>query len=332
MAGQRVIFSYEGLEPPARLLSLIRRGEAAGVIFFADNISGHAQLRTVIRELQRAARSPGNPVRAPLLLMTDQEGGAVRRLSGAPLLSEKQVGQSADPAAAAAQAGRGAARNLRSVGINVDLAPVLDVYRAPGDFTDRYGRSYSRSPSVVSELGAGFIAAQQKLGVAATAKHFPGLGAAAHSQNTDEGPVTLHVGRRTLATVDETPYEAAIAAGVRLVMLSWATYPALDPGRPAGFSSAVVKGELRDRLGFRGVTLTDALEAGAPRAFGTVRHRAVLAARAGVDLILCSGRSVSEGETALDALRAGYLDGRLAAPAFRDSLQRVTDLRSTLGG
>ena len=191
MAGQRVIYSYTGLTPPAKLLWLISHGEAAGVIFFGDNITSHKQIRGVIQVLEHAAASPQNPVHAPLLLMTDQEGGLVRRLSGAPRLSEKQIGASADPATLATKAGRGAGRNLRGVGMNVNLAPVLDVYRKAGDFDDQYGRSYSKSPGVVSKLGAAFIRAQQHVGVAATAKHFPGLGAATRSQNTDMRPVTL---------------------------------------------------------------------------------------------------------------------------------------------
>jgi beta-N-acetylhexosaminidase len=204
------------------------------------------------------------------------------------------------------------------------------VYRKAGDFDDQYGRSYSKSPGVVSKLGADFIRAQQHVGVAATAKHFPGLGAATRSQNTDTRPVTLNVSLYSLRTIDEPPYKAAVAAGVRLVMVSWAEYPALDPGMPAGLSSAIVQDRLRQRLGFQGVTVTDALEAGALQAFGTFQHRAVLAAGAGMDLILC-GQGVSEGEKAMHGLRSGYLDGTLSKPAFQASLQRVTDLRSSLG-
>ncbi len=332
MAGQRVIYSYTGLKPPASLLSLIRHGEAAGVIFHRGNIASRAQIRGVIRELARADASAQNPVRAPLLLMTDQEGGQVRRLSGAPLLSEKQIGASGDPAAAATRAGTNAGRNLRGVGMNVNLAPVLDVFRKTGDFDDQYGRSYSKSPAVVSELGADFIAAQQQVGVAATAKHFPGLGAAARSQNTDLRPVTLKLSKSTIRNVDELPYKAAIAAGVKLVMVSWAVYPALDRSRPAGMSSAIVQGELRGRLGFGGVTITDALEAGSLRALGTFGHRAELAAGAGMDLILCGDGHVAEGEQAMTGLQSGYLHGALDKAAFRASVQRVIELRSSLGG
>jgi beta-N-acetylhexosaminidase len=332
MAGQRVIYSYPGLQPPATLLRLIRHGEVGGVIFFSQNVSSPPQLARVIAKLDQANASPLNPVRAPLLLMTDQEGGLVRRLPGAPLLSERQIGESADPAAAAATAGSGAGRNLRGVGMNVNLAPVLDVYRQPGDFDDQFQRSYSTSPAVVAELGADFISAQQGEGVAATAKHFPGLGAAAQQQDTDLRPVTLNVPLATLRDVDELPYRAAITAGVRLVMVSWAVYPALDPGRPAGLSPAVVGGELRQRLGFTGVTITDALEAGALRAYGSFGHRALLAAGAGMDLILCSQQDLAEGEQAAAGLEAGYRDGRLGQPAFVAALQRVLALRASLAG
>jgi beta-N-acetylhexosaminidase len=332
MAGQRVIYSYPGLRPPAALLRLIRHGQAGGVIFFSQNVASLPQLARVIAELDQANASPLNPVRAPLLLMTDQEGGLVRRLPGAPLLSERQIGESADPAAAAASAGSGAGVNLRGVGMNVNLAPVLDVYRQPGDFDDQFQRSYSMNPAVVARLGADFISAQQGEGVAATAKHFPGLGAAAQPQDTDLQPVTLNVPLATLRDTDELPYRAAITAGVQLVMVSWAVYPALDPGRPAGLSPAIVVGELRQRLGFTGVTITDALEAGALRGYGTFGHRALLAAAAGMDLILCSQQDVAEGEQAAAGLQAGYGDGRLGRPAFLAALQRVLALRASLAG
>jgi beta-N-acetylhexosaminidase len=330
LAGQRVIFSYAGLTPPASLLSLISHGEAAGVMFFTGNFSSEAQLAGVISKLEAADAAPTNPVRTPLLLMTDQEGGAVRRLPGAPLNSEKQVGLWANPAAAARAAGTGAAANLRGVGMNVNLAPVLDVFRSAGDFDDQFGRSYSSSPRTAAALGADFIAAQQAGGVAATAKHFPGLGAATAKQDTDAGPVTLNVPAATLRAVDELPYPAAIGARVKLVMVSWAVYPALDPTRPAGLSARIVQGELRSRLGFAGVTITDALEAGALKPYGSYAHRALLAAQAGMDLMLCSAKSTAEGTQCLAGLESGYTSGTLPHPAFQAAAGRVMTLRASL--
>jgi beta-N-acetylhexosaminidase len=331
MASERVIYSYQGLTPPAELLGLIRHGEAAGVIFFGSNIASTAQIARVTSQLDQANASPDNPLRAlPLLLMTDQEGGHVRRLPGPPLLSEKQIGALANPAVQAARAGTGAGQTLASVGMNVNLAPVLDVYRTPGDFDDQSGRAYSSDPGTVSALGAGFITAQQGAGVAATGKHFPGLGTATSFQNTDKQPVTLTVSRADLRDIDEYPYRAAIASGVKLVMVSWAVYPALDPRWPAGLSSAIIGGELRQRLGFTGVTITDALEAAALRPFGTTAQRATLAASAGMDLILCASQSVSQGDQARIALQDGLGNRTLNRAAFIAAVNRIMSLRSSL--
>jgi beta-N-acetylhexosaminidase len=328
LAGQRIIYSYPGLNPPASLFAHIRDGEAAGVIFFGENISSTSQIASVIRQLRAAQRR--SPIHAPLLLMTDQEGGQVRRLPGAPVDSARQIGRSDDPPTTAARAGTAAAATLTTVGMNVNLAPVLDVYSAAGNFIDQYQRSYSSNAHTVATLGGDFLTAQQHAGPAATAKHFPGLGSAARNQNTDTGPVTLATSLSSLRGRDELPYSTAIAAGVELVMVSWAVYPALDATRPAGLSSRVVGSELRDRLHFHGVTITDALEAKALRAYGTTAQRAVLAARAGMDLILCAARDVAQGESATTALAGALTSGQLGVNAFHAAADRVTALRANL--
>ncbi|HEY1644044.1 MAG TPA: glycoside hydrolase family 3 N-terminal domain-containing protein [Streptosporangiaceae bacterium] len=327
-AGQRVIFSYPGLTPPASLLDQISAGEAGGVIFFGENITSLTQIAGVIQQLKAA--HDASPVLVPLLLMTDQEGGIVRRLPGAPVLSEKQIGASADPPQQAANAGAGAGRNLAGVGMNLNLAPVLDVYRQAGNFDDEFGRSYSMDPQVCATCGAAFIPVQQSLRVAATAKHFPGLGAATVNQNTDLGPVTLTVPLADLRSIDEVPFRSAIAAGVQLVMTSWAIYPALDPKLPSGLSPTIVGGELRKRLQFNGVTITDALEAGAIKSFGTPAQCGVLAARAGMDLLLASARDVSEGQDTVAALASALESHQLNPGQFNDALLRVIALRGRL--
>jgi beta-N-acetylhexosaminidase len=328
LAGQRVIFSYPGLTPPASLLDQISAGEAGGVIFFGENITSLAQIAAVCAQLKEA--HDASPVRSPLLLMTDQEGGIVRRLPGAPVLSEKQIGASPDPPAQAAEAGNGAGENLAGVGMNLNLAPVLDVYRQAGNFDDEFGRSYSMNPYVCAECGVAFVTAQQALDIAATGKHFPGLGAATVDQNTDLGPVTLDVPLADLRSIDEVPFRAVIAAGVRLVMCSWAVYPALDPELPSGLSPAIVGGELRRRLRFRGVTITDALEAGAIAAFGTPAQCGVLAARAGMDVLLASARDVSEGQDTVAALADALQSHDLDPGQFEIALRRVLALRDSL--
>jgi beta-N-acetylhexosaminidase len=332
LAGQRVIYSYTGLTPPAGLLKLIRLGQVAGVIFFAGNVGSEAHLAAVVKQLQQANAAATNPVREPLLLMTDQEGGLVRRLPGEPVLSAKQMGLAAHPWATTTREGKLGADNLKGVGLNVNLAPVLDVFRTPGNFIDQFQRSFSNDPAKVAKLGSLFLTAEQQQGVAATVKHFPGLGAATTNQNTDERPVTLRVPLTQLRAIDERPYKAAIAAHVKLVMVSWAIYTALDKNNPAGLSSTIVQGELRKRLGFTGVTITDALEAGALKNFGTTAKRANLAANAGMDLILCAEGNYLQGNTAKNALRSAYLVSDPTAQAnFKAAVARVIALRTWLG-
>jgi len=332
LAGQRVIYSYNGLAPPAGLLNLIRHGDVGGVIFFSFNIASQAQLQSVISQLVAANAASSNPAsQYPLLLMSDQEGGLVRRLPWAgPTQSEAQIGASANPAAAAATAGAQAAAGLRGVGMNVNLAPVLDVFRAPGDFDDQFQRSYSMNPNIVSAAGAAFVRAQQAGNVAATVKHFPGLGAATATQNTDNAPVTINLPASTLRAVDEYPYKAAFQAGAKLAMVSWAQYPALAPGLPAALSPAIVQGELEGRMGFTGVTITDALGAGALGAYGSLQNKTMLAGRAGMDALLCTATKPLPGLQCVDGLENGYLDGALPQTAFRAQLAQLLQLRASL--
>jgi beta-N-acetylhexosaminidase len=327
-AGQRVIFSYPGLTPPSGLLDQIRAGQVGGVIFFGENIQSLDQIAGVVDQLVAAQRS--SPVSSPLLLMTDQEGGQVRRLPGEPTMSEKQIGASADPVAAATAAGTGAAQNLKDVGMNTNLAPVLDVYRQAGDFDDQYGRSFSSNPNIAAECGTACITAHRQQLVAPTAKHFPGLGSATKNQNTDVTTVTLTVSLSNLRSIDEVPFQAAISAGVPLIMTSWAVYPALDGTHPAGLSSTIVGSELRQRLGFTGVTITDALEAGALSAYGTSAQRGVLAARAGMDLLLCSARDVGQGQGTVTALVNAVNQQQLDSATFTSAVDRVLALRNNL--
>jgi beta-N-acetylhexosaminidase len=332
LAGERVIYAYSGLTPPPSLLDVLRRGEGAGVILFGPNVSSASQVRAVVGELQRA--SLASPLHVPLLILADQEGAEVRRLPGAPALSERAIAEGSDPAAGAAAAGAGAAGTLAAAGVNVNLSPVLDVLREPDDFIDQFHRSYGSDPAEVARLGGAFIEAQQRLGVIATAKHFPGLGAAKRGQDTDSRPVTLEVPLERLRRVDEEPYRTAVAAGVKLVMTSWAVYPALDPNLPAGLSSRVIQGELRGRLGYRGVTISDTLSAAALGRFGALPERGVLAARAGADLIICSAidgnDDPSGGLSVLHGIAVALAAGQLDRAAAERAAARVLALRASL--
>lgn len=332
LAGQRIIYAYAGLHPPPSLLARIRTGEAAGVIFFAPNISSPAQLRGVVGQFQKA--NVASPVHVPLLMITDQEGGLVNRLPGPPLLSEKAIGASPNGLDLARQAGAAAGTNLIASGITVDLAPVLDVYRPPGNFIDQYQRSYSMNPTQVSRLGQSFIRTLQKTGVAATAKHFPGLGAATRVQNTDVGPTELDLPLDEIREIDEAPYRAAISSGVKLIMLSWAVYPAIDARMPAGLSSRVIDKELRRRLGFRGVTITDSIGAGALTPFGGYAQRGVLAVRAGDDLIICAttdpnANTPNEGVAVLKGIVGALVSHKISRIAAEQAADKVIALRAS---
>jgi beta-N-acetylhexosaminidase len=295
-AGRRIIYSYKGAEPPAELLTLASQGQVGGVIFFADNITSTQQLAVVAAELRKAS-----PV--PLLLTTDQEGGQVNRLPGGPAESAKQVGAAGDVSRAADAQAVTAAHVLAAANLDANLAPVLDVYRSPEDFLDQYGRSYSDRPAVVADCAQAYVRTLQSNKISACAKHFPGLGAAPAGANTDEVPVTITSSAQELTGIDMVPFARAIQAGVAHVMMSWAIYPALDPNRPAGMSPVILQNYLRQRLGFRGLVISDALEAGALAHYGSTGNRAVAANQAGVDLLCCSSRDIEQGKEAAQALR-----------------------------
>ncbi|HWD76400.1 MAG TPA: glycoside hydrolase family 3 N-terminal domain-containing protein [Solirubrobacteraceae bacterium] len=330
LAGQRVIYAYSGTEPPVSLVRAIRAGEAGGVILFGDNVASPNQVRAVIGRLQQA--SLASPTHARLLVLVDQEGGEVRRLPGAPLLSEKQIGGSPNAVRLARTAGVSTGRELARAGVNVNLAPVLDVYGQAGDYIDQDQRSYSSAPAVVARVGSAFIASQEAAGVAATAKHFPGLGAATQAQDTDVRPVILPQSSAIVRSIGEAPYRAAISAGIKLVMLSWAIYPALDPHLPAGLSPTVIQQELRERLGFRGLTVTDSIDAGAVTPFGTLANRSVKAAAAGDDLILAATTNPEQntpllGVSVMHALASALATHRLSRAAALQTAHRILALR-----
>jgi beta-N-acetylhexosaminidase len=295
-AGRRIIYSYKGAQPPAELLTLASQGQVGGVIFFAENITSAQQLAEVAAELRKAS-----PV--PLVLTTDQEGGQVNRLPGGPAESAKQVGASGDVARAADAQALTAAHALGAANLDTNLAPVLGVYRSPGDFLDQYQRSYSDRPAVVADCAEAYVRTLQGNKVSACAKHFPGLGAAPAGANTDESPVTITLSAQELTGTDMVPFARAIQAGVSHVMPSWAIYPALDPNRPAGMSPVILQNYLRQKLGFRGLIISDALEAGALAHYGSTANRAVAANQAGIDLLCCSSRDIEQGKEAAQALR-----------------------------
>jgi beta-N-acetylhexosaminidase len=322
LAGQHVIFPFAGRTVPRALAARIRRGEAAGVIFLGANLGTPAQVRALTRALRRVPRPPA--LGAPLLLMVDQEGGSVQRLPGAPSRSAPEMAATGRTAVASAE-GRAAAATLRAAGMNVDLAPVVDVVR-PESALQAEGRGFGFGAASAARFGAAFTRGLRAGGVAATAKHFPGFGAA--PRNTDLGGVRIGVGLRELRRVDRVPFAAAVRAGADLVMLSSATYPALSRA-PAVLSPRVVQRELRDGLGFGGVTISDDLEAPAFASRGGATGAALGAARAGVDLLLFA-RTYDGADRAARALAGALRAGRVDRAALEASLARVLALRAAL--
>ncbi|KAH6896230.1 glycosyl hydrolase family 3 N terminal domain-containing protein [Coprinopsis sp. MPI-PUGE-AT-0042] len=292
-AGMHVIYSWSGLTPPDRLFQLTREGKVGGIILFKANIGTNTT--NIIDSLQAAYRqSPGFIPDAPLLIMTDQEGGVVRRVAGGPV----QTARAKEVAAAFAP-----------YHINTNLAPVLDVYQVEGNFIDEFGRSFGNTRERVSGCANAFSTTQQSLGVISTCEALSWLG------------------RRS--RVDMNPYIAAINGGIKMVMAGWAVYPTLDTV-PAGLSSKWMKDELRRRLGFKGVTITDAIEAGSLKPFGTIAEVAVKATRAGMDILLASAQNATLGETVWGAVVAGVKDGRINSAEFEAATNRIIALRKTI--
>ncbi len=323
LAGQRLIAGYDGLRPPRGLRRMIRRGQLAGVILFDDNVAGRRETARRIASLQRIRRPRG--LRMPLAVMVDQEGGLVKRLPGPPRASAEEMGRRG--AAYARRQGAATASTLRSAGINVDLAPVLDVAR-PGSAIGGEDRSFGpRAARVIAVGVGGFARGLRDGGVAATAKHFPGLGAA--RTNTDDASQRIALSRRRLRGIDERPFDAFIRADGELVMLGLATYPAFS-NRPAALSRTLATVELRERLGFDGVSISDSLDATAALSFGGRRQVARETARAGTDLLLYGNWRVAR--LAGEVLRHGVVSGRLSRSGFERSVSRVLALRRGLGG
>jgi beta-N-acetylhexosaminidase len=314
-AGQLVVMRFNGAGPPAYVPRALRAGRAAGVILFKDNVASQSALPRLVRKLQRAARGSA-------LVTTDQEGGAVRNLPWAGPTGSQSA--AATPASATARA-HDAARDLHAAGVNVNLAPVADVATSPGSVMR--GRAFPGDAQQVAALTAASVRGYRGTHVAATVKHFPGLGAA--TENTDDAPVSLTRTPAQLLGEDLPPFRAAIAARVPLVMVSHALYPSLDDKAIASQSRYVLQRLLRERLHFTGVVVTDSLEARAVTERAGPAVAAVRSVRAGADLILTTGAG-----SHLRVLRAIIAEAR-RSPAFRrrvaESAARVLALKRELG-
>jgi beta-N-acetylhexosaminidase len=320
LVGQMLIVRMEATATDGMRRAL-RAGEIGGVVLFPPAGTGQGELRHEIHALRDAAAGAGAP--APLV-MVDQEGGEVKRLPALPP-DRRPARIAAGGEAFAFEEGRATGVALSALGIDVDLAPVLDVPATPDAFIA--SRAFGDEPAVVARTGAAFGDGLAAAGVAATAKHFPGLGLA--TVNTDLAPSSIDATRRQLEPGIE-PFRAAIAANFGLVMVANATYPAYDGERIASLSPRVIDGLLRRRLGFDGVVITDDLGAGALVDAGIDEGEAAVgAARAGADLLLFA---LSSGADARAALLRGLRDGRIERRALIASCARTTALRARLAG
>jgi len=321
LVGERLVVGMQGTTPSAALLDRIRRGRVGGVILMGTNVRSAPQVRTLTASLRAAAREGGRR----LLIMTDQEGGLVRRFRWAPpAAAAEKLGMRTE--GAIRRTGRSTATALERLGVDVDLAPVADVPGVPGSFIAATDRGFSTNPTRAAKGVTAFAAGLLDGGVAPTLKHFPGLGLAATS--TDDANVRITASEEALQP-GFVPYRRAIAAGVApVVMVSNAAYAAYR-GQVAAWSPRVLS--TLAGLGFTGVTITDALEPLARTHHVTLGQAALRAARAGVDLLLFVGSERST-DAVYDQLLAAARDGRLPRAALEASAARIDELAATYAG
>jgi beta-N-acetylhexosaminidase len=323
MIGQKLVVKMEGTTPSADLLNRIRRGEIGGVILFGANVTTPTAVAALTARLQNAAAASGRP---PLLIATDQEGGAVKRIPWAPpTLSPSQMG-SIGLSKTAHDQGVATGRALVGLGINCDLAPVADVPGSTASFMYQEGRTWSFDSTLTTTLSNSFARGLWSAGDVPVMKHFPGIGLA--TRNTDSYVVTLTASKAALAAGLQ-PYVAAIAHGMPMIMLSNATYAAYDRINGAGWSRAIVIGLLRNQLGFRGVTITDSLSGTAKARGIPVGDLARRAAIAGTDMILLTGSEATSDAT-YDLLLAAARAGGIPRATLQASYDRILTLKSSL--
>jgi beta-N-acetylhexosaminidase len=317
--GELLLVGFMGQELNDLLAAHICTLRPAGLIFFRRNIVEPEQLARLTRKIQELALEE---LGRPLLLAVDQEGGTVARMP--PPFSQLPD--------AAVLGGEGCgsvsyysgltANEMFRVGLNVNLAPVLDVNH-PHSASVMKHRSFGSEPSLVAECGVAAITATQSEKVMATAKHFPGLGRTRKDPHHDL-PV-ISAGREDLLQHDVLPFVAAIKAKVACVMTSHTLYPELDPENPATFSPVILRGLLRDQLGYEGVVITDDLEMGAVVEQYSPEGAAIAALKAGADLLLVCNDMEKMHITA-GAVRDGLNRGLIDRQDLALSLIRVESL------
>ena len=311
-----------GLEIDDSTIALVRDCRIHNFILFKRNVDGPEQLRKLCGALNELCLAHDLPL--PLISI-DQEGGTVARL--APPFSQfadaRKLADAPEPEAAIREYATICAKELREVGINMNLAPVLDVCPAgEGRFMER--RSLGADPARVGALGCLIIDVFQQTGVAACVKHFPGLGAAILDPHLQLP--TVAQSRQQIEEVDLVPFRAAAKAGVAAFMTSHTIYTALDPEFPATLSSRILDGVLRQEVGYDGMVITDDLEMGAIENDGTVAQAAFASFLAGADLLLIC-HDHEKIRQAHAGLLAGVTSGKISAARLDASRRRIASVQ-----
>jgi beta-N-acetylhexosaminidase len=296
--------------------NLIREDHIGGIILFSRNIEDPLQLAALCRDLQAAALK-----RFPLFLAVDQEGGRVVRLKE-PFRSfpgNAAIGVDEEPVKRAIEFATVTSKEMKVVGLNMNLAPVVDVQR--GEIEKHLaGRSFGEDPEVVAFLGRVVVKHLQENGIMAVAKHFPGLGRADADPHFHLPKINIDL--EELERINFPPFAAAIEEGVSGIMTSHAIYPALDSERPATLSSLVLTEVLRERMGFRGLTITDDLEMGAIAGDWSVAEGALKSFQAGADILLIC-KDQSHVRESLDSMRQALSKGAISPERLAQSLERI---------
>ncbi len=324
-AAQVMVLAFTGKGMTDTVAGLIQDYRPAGFLLMGANVSGDGQLRSLTAALQAKAAAEGSVL--PLFIAVDQEGGTLQRIRGsAPdVPSARSLGAQSTPAEAADLA-RLTGQVLLDLGVNMNLAPVADV--VSGESFIR-SRSYSGDPAVVSEFVSAVVTAYQEAGIIAVVKHFPGHGSA--DGNPHDSEVFSYAGRETFETVHLPPFEAAIAAGARGIMVSHITVTAYDGARPASQSEAVVAGLLKGRLGYEGLVVTDSIRMAASADKIGIAAAAVEALDAGCDLLLVRdipARQRKVISTVVEAVRTGWL----SEERLDDAVLKVLEAKAWLRG
>ncbi len=323
--GQLFVAGFDGHTPTDEIEKLVAERYLGGVIYFSRNVESADQLRTLSRTLQGFV--PDDV--PPLFITIDQEGGRVARLSwGTELPSAMALGAADDPELAA-QAGDAVGRELRSLGIDIDLAPVLDVNNNPDNPVIGV-RSFGEHPEHVAELGANFANGLQDASVVACGKHFPGHGDTAVDSHLDL-PVIDH-DRERLDAVELLPFRRAIEDGIGAVMTTHIAFPTItgDAERPATLSRDVVTGLLREELGFDGLVLTDCMEMNAIAEGVGTPEGCVQAVEAGCNQIFVS-HTPRKQHAAIDAVIDAVESGRIPEEQIDAAIRRVLHAKEAYG-